>query len=160
MMYQDSSSYNAKDKLEIFIWTFVTNASPFGPDRTTYILCVPCPVRACLHSSICHCSHLWKCLMNPGKRKKSCFQPWVECSFCLFRCGNTMSVCHIKGMQWAIVFSCHSFSLNLTWKLSPQLSKCWEFLQDPGPRLNIKTVLPTYGDFHVKDKTAVRTSYL
>ena len=27
-------------------------------------------------------------------------------------------------------------------------------------RLNIKTVLFTYGDFHVKDKTAVRTSYL
>ena len=30
----------------------------------------------------------------------------------------------------------------------------------PGPRLNIKTILSTYGDFHVKDKTAVRTSYL
>ena len=29
-----------------------------------------------------------------------------------------------------------------------------------GPRLNIKTVLSTYGVFHVKDKTAVRTSYL
>ena len=29
-----------------------------------------------------------------------------------------------------------------------------------GTRLNIKTVLSTYGDFHVKDKTAVRTSYL
>ena len=25
-----------------------------------------------------------------------------------------------------------------------------------GPRLNIKTVLSTYGDFHVKDKTAVK----
>ena len=34
------------------------------------------------------------------------------------------------------------------------------FDQGPGPRLNIKTVLSTYGDFHVKDKTAVRTSYL
>ena len=33
-------------------------------------------------------------------------------------------------------------------------------VQDTGPRLNIKTVLSTYGDFHVKDKTAVRTSYL
>ena len=31
---------------------------------------------------------------------------------------------------------------------------------EPGPRLNIKTVLSAYGDFHVKDKTAVRTSYL
>ena len=29
-----------------------------------------------------------------------------------------------------------------------------------GPRLNIKSVLSRYGDFHVKDKTAVRTSYL
>ena len=33
-------------------------------------------------------------------------------------------------------------------------------LLKPGPRLNIKTVLSTYGDFHVKDKTAVRTFYL
>ena len=33
-------------------------------------------------------------------------------------------------------------------------------INPPGPRLNIKTVLSTYGDFHVKDKTAVRTSYL
>ena len=32
--------------------------------------------------------------------------------------------------------------------------------KQPGPRLNIKTVLSTYGNFHVKDKTAVRTSYL
>ena len=34
------------------------------------------------------------------------------------------------------------------------------FFGKSGPRLNIKTVLSTYGDFHVKDKTAVRTSYL
>ena len=33
-------------------------------------------------------------------------------------------------------------------------------IQQQEPRLNIKTVLSTYGDFHVKDKTAVRTSYL
>ena len=36
----------------------------------------------------------------------------------------------------------------------------WREGKRPGPRLNIKTVLSTYGDFHVKDKTAVRTSYL
>ena len=36
----------------------------------------------------------------------------------------------------------------------------WSSPWYPGPRLNIKTVLSTYGDFHVKDKTAVRTSYL
>ena len=33
-------------------------------------------------------------------------------------------------------------------------------LKEPGPRLNIKTVLSRYGDSYVKDKTAVRTSYL
>ena len=38
-------------------------------------------------------------------------------------------------------------------------SKC-QWWPKSGPRLNIKTVLSTYGDFHVKDKTAVRTSYL
>ena len=36
----------------------------------------------------------------------------------------------------------------------------YNWRKPPGPRLNIKTVLSTYGDFHVKDKTAVRTSYL
>ena len=34
------------------------------------------------------------------------------------------------------------------------------FCSGTGPRLNIKTVLSTFGDFHVKDKTAVGTSYL
>ena len=37
---------------------------------------------------------------------------------------------------------------------------CRHITGEAGPRLNIKTVLSTYGDFHVKDKTAVRTSYL
>ena len=36
----------------------------------------------------------------------------------------------------------------------------WINQSPPGPRLNIKTFLSMYGDFHVKDKTAVRTSYL
>ena len=47
--------------------------------------------------------------------------------------------------------------VSLTWRdvtSSCVKNKC------TGPRLNIKTVLSTYGDFHVKDKTAVRTSYL
>ena len=34
------------------------------------------------------------------------------------------------------------------------------FFATLGPRLNIKTVLSMYGDLHVKDKTAVKTSYL
>ena len=40
------------------------------------------------------------------------------------------------------------------------LCKMPDISQTSGPRLNIKTILSTYGDFHVKDKTAVRTSYL
>ena len=35
-----------------------------------------------------------------------------------------------------------------------------EALQIPGPRLNIKTIFPRYGDSHVKDKTVVRPSFL
>ena len=32
--------------------------------------------------------------------------------------------------------------------------------REPGPRLNIKTIFPRYGDFHIKDKTVVRPSYI
>ena len=45
-------------------------------------------------------------------------------------------------------------------KVSPHTYVTSQRACRPGPRLNIKTVLSTYGDFHVKDKTAVRTSYL
>ena len=38
--------------------------------------------------------------------------------------------------------------------ITMDVSLLWE----TGPRLNIKTVLSTYGNFHVKDKTAVRES--
>ena len=33
-------------------------------------------------------------------------------------------------------------------------------MQEAGPHLNIKTIFPRYGDFHVKDKTVVGPSYL
>ena len=46
------------------------------------------------------------------------------------------------------------FTLNGVWR------SVFIKVKTPGPRLNIKTVLSMYGDFHVKDKTAVRTSYL
>ena len=59
--------------------------------------------------------------------------------------GNT----HSKlGMGLAVYFVIHVVYQTLALKKIP-----W-------PRLNIKTVLSTYGYFHVKDKTAVRTSYL
>ena len=48
------------------------------------------------------------------------------------------------------------------WLFAEEIYQCLvdSLHKRPGPRLNIKTVLSTYGDFHVKDKTAVRTSYL
>ena len=52
---------------------------------------------------------------------------------------------------------------NLTYLTTdhiPLISTQLPFILTPGPRLNIKTVLSTYGDFHAKDKTAVRTFYL
>ena len=58
---------------------------------------------------------------------------------------------------------CFNLSRHVNWLATtvllspPHLRTC---VPEAGPRLNIKTVLSTYGDFHVKDKTAVRTSYL
>ena len=37
---------------------------------------------------------------------------------------------------------------------------CFTWKQDPAPRVHIKTGFPRYGNFHVKDKTVVRPSYL
>ena len=56
-------------------------------------------------------------------------------------------------MILALLFCCG-------WVLNDFIHTIRVTLLEPGPRLNIKTVLSTYGDFHVKDKTAVRTSYL
>ena len=55
-------------------------------------------------------------------------------------------------------FQCHTWCQVITnkWR-RPQVNPT---NTHSGPRLNIKTVSSTYGDFHVKDKTAVRTSYL
>ena len=53
-------------------------------------------------------------------------------------------------------------NLNYGSKGHAGLLTCYSSAQSnqPGPRLNIKTVLSRYGDSYVKDKTAVRTSYL
>ena len=53
----------------------------------------------------------------------------------------------------------HSTALSFEYKENI-LTTLKTFIYGWRPRLNIKTVLSTYGDFHVKDKTAVRTSYL
>ena len=57
----------------------------------------------------------------------------------------------LRSQEWLSIFQ-HIFAA-----FSGLLRRQW---WGPGPRLNIKTVLSTYGDFHVKDKTVVRTSYL
>ena len=54
-----------------------------------------------------------------------------------------------QGTQRLIIYTLSSTWLMMLWRRKKS-----------GPRLNIKTVLSTYGNFHVKDKTAVRTSYL
>ena len=59
--------------------------------------------------------------------------------------------CALSCCGW-IISLCGSIIFITSWDKTPA--------SPPGPRLNIKTVLSTYGDFHVKDKTAVRTSYL
>ena len=55
-------------------------------------------------------------------------------------------------------YNLNSYALNSS--PGPCITRSASRTNSPGPRLNIKTVLSTYGDFHVKDKTAVRTSYL
>ena len=65
----------------------------------------------------------------------------------------TCSICNVVTIPWMLV---PHYSTG--WSVAKLFGEC---ISRPfGPRLNIKTVLSTYGDFHVKDKTAVRTSYL
>ena len=73
-------------------------------------------------------------------------EAWVKwLTFCRSHCQMHFSQISIKFVPRCLTNKHSCRHLNQSW---------------PGPRLNIKTVLSTYGDFHVKDKTAVRTSYL
>ena len=64
-------------------------------------------------------------------------------------------------MVWMLIIWISVFYLEFIYhKKDNLLIVCYPVVVKPGPRLNIKTVLSMYGDFHVKDKTAVRTSYL
>ena len=78
--------------------------------------------------------------------------------------------CPSWAVQWILIGTLNSMWLSKSaldykaWLWSEQGSHpCPKFTaslanlcRQTGPRLNIKTVLSTYGDFHVKDKTAVR----
>ena len=80
-------------------------------------------------------------------------------------------ISHSQVTQMSVViimYICHTtFKIKTPWTFDPDgcygpryFMYAYMLVPEPGPRLNIKTVLSTYGDFHVKDKTAVRTSYL
>ena len=62
----------------------------------------------------------------------------------------------LSGMQIAVVIEMQIDSTEM------HICGCSYFslLIWPGPRLNIKTIFPRYGDYHVKDKTVVRPPYL
>ena len=115
---------------------------------------------------------LWTCHHYPSSAK---FQELVTCRLlCLAEMNQYLSVL-LLGVQFP------DLPLNLeTWQWLGHTMLLYDALIErdilqcgtrnnnlgitphgaSGPRLNIKTVLSTYGDFHVKDKTAVRTSYL
>ena len=108
---------------------------------------------------------------DPGMHHGTCVThvPW--CMSGSLTCGDGENVPGIPGAcapailriwqeaHWgAQQYLQKCFAKGATW--TNEIICCPETRWDPGPRLNIKTVLSTYGDFHVKDKTAVRTSYL
>ena len=67
--------------------------------------------------------------------------------------------------MWVWVGFMEDFLCTWNWccqwtRIKPVMPSLVWLWTSSGPRLNIKTVLFMYGDFHVKDKTAVRTSYL
>ena len=58
-----------------------------------------------------------------------------------------------------------SIQMRYSWsEMASQLKAMYHIpltiLKPPGPRLNVRTVFPRYGDSHVKDKTVARPSYL
>ena len=68
---------------------------------------------------------------------------------------------HFQVSQFAMAFSNWTQCISFGRKSALRSQYCTlPWWLRTGPRLNIKTILSTYGDFHVKDKTAVRTSYL
>ena len=73
----------------------------------------------------------------------------------LYRCVHNclLRVSCQAQIDWLTVWNL----LRLFFTVEGRQGRIW---QESGPRLNIKTVLSAYGVFHVKDKTAVRTSYL
>ena len=76
------------------------------------------------------------------------------------RCGSNFDSAFFKHIFQTDNLSTYC-EIGLMWvPQNPIVATAQLHVWSPGPHLNIKTVLSTYGDFHVKDKTAARTSYL
>ena len=75
----------------------------------------------------------------------------------------------LYSYQWKYLFNCFHCQMIRNWKIQNKIVETWStfyrasvivWLLKSRPRLNTKTVFPRYGDFHAKDKTVVRPSYL
>ena len=110
---------------------------------------------------------------DPGMHHGTCVThvPW--CMSGSLTCGNGENVPGIPGAcapailriwqeahWWPILLTRVRATVFNSLTRLPSAAYTYTCISESGPRLNIKTVLSTYGDFHVKDKTAVRTSYL
>ena len=98
-----------------------------------------------------------------------CQQLYIACISCVFpTCTFFLFffvILHYHYIHYVFKYGIRYISLHVPWKPAIKIYyhhyyhycywpvKPWP---GPGPRLNIKTVLSTYGDFHVKDKTAVK----
>ena len=94
-----------------------------------------------------HCGNL---TIAPVSAKQS-WWIWINtsCEFIMNDCITTTKQSTTKPCAYFLGYTVARSRQR--WQHAPKTS---------GPCLNIKTVLSTYGDFYVKDKTAVRTSYL
>ena len=76
------------------------------------------------------------------------------------RYNGTQLQLNIKSAHNVTSMNMDTYNNHINLLETNQMTITKQLKTGPGPRLNIKTVLSTYGDFHVKDKTVVRTSYL
>ena len=143
-------------------WTNIQEASaqPTAPNTTrtirwsTWNSPVEYPIRESKHDTKeCECNMfnpIFKGNVQWQKHPRRC--TFVELELLAFR----KPKCVIQNKKHTILL----WQNQIFWSLEVNSGLGKFYCLETGPGLNIKTVLSTYGDFHVKDKTAVRTSYL
>ena len=122
----------------------------------------------CMHASpmgMCMCHHIYMWLHM--SRHSMCMPCWSGdgwhfiCIKLMCIIGNAIDMVY----EHVIAFCLHVTGLHLTQHLypcftstpcPPQTCPC---VLKPGPRLNIKTIFPRYGESKIKDKTVMRLSY-